>query len=1010
MRSATIRSRMLMLLAVTALVGTAARLLAAPPPRLSPQEQDPAVEAIIKTLETKAAALGDGVWTTASGLQDQPGTPASTVLQKAAWYLRDTVDGKPFLLFSQAGAFDDVGSKTQLALDSIYKNRIRSYSQSYLVLHMNYRPRQFLGDLRLKFVTDSPAVTTYVHLRATAFKDPRVAEDPKHPNAGVPLTVDVYYDTTRQAIALVTSADSERVTSQVTAWDKFGTNSLWPSLATCGHGTIDMPSKFSGKPLIISVAKFTPGADPGAPAAAAQQKGVTFYHGNPDDLRMPAAYATAVDANPTELTARVIWTQSLLATGAATDGLAQWKTLETALSNDADRQALAAILGPNLWAGAISGIHEAKQEAASAELVARWADLPKSSQGVAANLFGVWKELRNKPACQTTLALAKDKLITSFVASRDTGLLTNLMLLTKSAPAEAPGIEAALTQAAATPFPADGYSKSNLPLLLKAAYQAHQPARVAPYLGANSSLDPASSNLAKIDLAVDAFDTGYLSDGLEYWKAFDGGAAPAAATQPEQVVTWQKAQAGKIALAAAKGLGQKNAETQVPASLDLLKRLAVTELPEYPWREASLGVVNAWMRLRKSDANRTALASVDSALVGKFATSQNAETVRILIVAAAYKKDTDLIEPVLSQVAGSVLPPHGYTNTAPSALLNAVLQLAADDPAQVRRAEKYLSQINWDPKTPPEAKTAVPVIASLLNAGKAVDKGDTNVGGTLVDLYATASAREFLVADQELRKTSLTFAESLGARAMLARLAKDSAAAPAVYVSASAGKPGAQVYWDKVITRRETAPTAGKSPPQASAQVRLVGELGQSVEQVLKVPDFESKTWVALAQSDLLAPPLFTPMARVDYFNKGFAAAKSDELRLKALKPLTEVLLKADQYDLAAQTVDQLGNAIHDADAAQKVADLKKHIDWAKANYLASATAKAKKMEADRVSGRVTYLKDRIADAKTKGLPAENIAALEQSLEQLQIKAAEPKALSAPLPIPTAPSATPTSP
>lgn len=1010
--------------------GPGSTAFATVPPSLAPRTHEASVEGVIQTLQAKAEAAADGVWASSSERQDLPGVPWLTGLSGSQWYWRTTVQDRGYrnyTLFSDGQWFYDLPHRRRFAIDGLESGPKDYYGYSYYLLHLNLRPRQLLEAAGgLKHLGDRVIEgVTYAHLQADPERDQAFESDPYLNPKQARRRIDYYYDPAHQAIAGVEIHDRRggRQSAWVRQWDRFGTAHDWPK-KIAGHLT---PRKGQqGLPYLIQVDSFTAGEDPQMAVVKQAMQSQPFFAADTHLLRAVSVHAAAVAAEPGDLSARVALAQASFGADRPAQAVEQWLAVEGRLGEEPDRQFLNQVL---LRVGAASvkqGSLEEEQRAASVEIILRAVDfVPPEDSRDRIPLTGIlqaWQVLRQYPQYAPRLEAAEGKLIERLVASKGPNLAEELWRMARKEPAIQQKLDEALSRGLADPRSGEAYGNTIVAPHVAAAVEWEQWERAGQLLS-NLRWPPETPESARAMATV-------LQRLLEIRPQALAGAEQASAALAEcysqafgeglredrhvrelcrrLAVRW-----GAAATAARQADPQAaSAQQQVTASADQPRAM------EY-WR----AVIDQLLEVRslepdQIDARFAAAAELAAACQGQMNLTD-------------LRGRTHLRIGRLQALKRRVYPP-----AIPAASFQQALTAADSDALRLETINAWVGlwmSLREYPAAAQAVREAQPLmqseaarqsvqsLATLLEALPQVRAGAAPVGSLLAGGYGLAPGEP---EDQETADTRRQLAVALGAQAILARRSDPQASTAAQLVEASAAQPQAGAYWEAVIQRLLTLRSHGPAQTQEQAleaepgeseaepqtleaepgpqggplsaeqlearrqerqfQLMAVGELAAACQSRFDRPGLESRTWLAAGHSTLINTRLYSPLARLEHFNRAFAAADSDADRLEAIQAIVGVREEVGQHEEALQTLAGLRQSLQ-TPAAQEQADaLEGEIQQNQAAYAAAAQRRQNLVEIDRLEGQAAFLRQRLAEAQQRNRPAEDIASIETMVQQAQ--------------------------
>jgi hypothetical protein len=413
--------------------------------------------------------------------------------------------------------------------------------------------------------------------------------------------------------------------------------------------------------------------------------------------------------------------------------------------------------------------------------------------------------------------------------------------------------------------------------------------------------------------------------------------------------------------------------TEPQASAEMLVRLM--KLPQA--RLSNQELLATWKRLRAQPKLAEQLAPIEPQLLERLARSRNTMVIGGLMrMAVADEAVAGKIEPVLERVAATQLPPQGYRTSDFAGLV-----AGAIDAQQWDRAEKYLASPPWAPGTPEAGKAPATLLAKLIGERARAAEGTAEMGGVLAGDYQAGGALS-AIPDRLASVTAQRLAVDLGVVAV-------QAGAPAELVAAGADNPVAWVFWSDVI--RELMKKRVRGTAATQKLLETAEALGAAVEQQLKVPGFRSRTLLAIGTSrTLTSSSTYSATARTEYFNRAFAVAPSDELRVQAIRGIIAELTSQGQFDEVQQAVAGLKPSLATAEAQAWADGAAAQIERNQAQGEAQLRALEKQVETDRLAGQLAFLKGRLADAEARQRPAGELAALQQVIDQTDREMGEP--------------------
>ena len=468
---------------------TATSAEGAVPPALRQRTQEPAVETVIKALEDKAAAAGDGTWASDGGWQDVPATEWVTGIQGNQWYWR-APQGSRYesdTVFSDGELFYELPRRQWFGLDVAERGQRLEYRQGYYLLHVNLRPRQFLGAAAGLTALGEKQLdgVAYLHLQAHPQRDQSAAADPYLQRGQSRVVLDLYYDSARKAVARSVTTDvNARYECVVTAWENFGKAGQWPKRIESRQFLNDAPSGAQPRVHLITIDSFAAGADPQVAAVAQSVAVVPFFGSDARHLRQPTTYSALVAAQPENRTLKVALAEATLRAGDPGGGLSQWDALTQDLPEN-ERQRLTTVLAPSA-AWSLQRGYKTQPDASTA-IIVRLAGLPAEPQGPELPfepVWRAWKSLRRLSSVAEQIAAVEPTLLQRMARFGNPAVLVGLMRMAAANADDAAKINPVLDQVAAAQLPPEGYGQSQLAVLVSAAIEAKQWDRAERYLAA----------------------------------------------------------------------------------------------------------------------------------------------------------------------------------------------------------------------------------------------------------------------------------------------------------------------------------------------------------------------------------------------------------------------------------------------------------------------------------------------------------------------------------------------
>ena len=481
-------------------VGGGMPVVSAVEPPSAVQPQSPEVEAIIKQLEAKAAAM-EGTWTITFGRQGHSRDPLETLLQGGA----PGASGLPLkpLLQMLANCCTAMAptcfrcpEALRFQMDTVLGGNVYGADGGWLVLLANLQPRLFLQNLGglAKVGEETIDGVKLVHLQGDLAKNSPALAKTKWSSYLPPLpVVDVYVDPGKTTIARLELHSKQQPVRQmvVGGWEAIGSSSTWPKSVT-GRVIIAGPvgAKDADKPMVLQVQGFASGETKPLEEVQRQITAAPFFATPEPAIRPAAHYRSVLAQHPESLSDRVALTQALLVDSQTdlAEAMAQWKQVETSLADPKVRGPLTQTLAP-YGASAVRWMEPRvirSQAAASIALMGRLQeqlDDPHFAT-VAPAVQHVWQALHETPETRALVKSMDGPLLERFVRTGGIYVFRTLVKMSNHDKLDAALIEPALDSVLRTALPKTGFAESPLACLVLASITEDDLQRAKRYLSA----------------------------------------------------------------------------------------------------------------------------------------------------------------------------------------------------------------------------------------------------------------------------------------------------------------------------------------------------------------------------------------------------------------------------------------------------------------------------------------------------------------------------------------------
>lgn len=471
----------------------------------------------------------------------------------------------------------------------------------------------------------------------------------------------------------------------------------------------------------------------------------------------------------------------------------------------------------------------------------------------------------------------------------------------------------------------------------------------------------------RVFLAQSLFASNRPKAGLEQWQALEERVAAG----PDRELL-----ARALAVPAAGSMQRRALDdpAEGPACVQVLQRVLDTPLSDSEWSAVSAHVAEAWRAMLDRGSLAQQAAALEPVLVPRIAERGSYRALKLLVGLAERRgASAESIDNVLTTVAARPLPIEGLAGTQQSKLI--ALTIRDKHWARTRR---YVEALQWHAQTPDSARVPSTLIQALLGE---LDPQEPKAqdAARLVGYFSQTTDPNF-AADELMRDACRLFAGRAGVR--LIRVGISKGVTPSQFVAAAANNPAdAQAYWDSVIGTLLGLALQGT---EATGAIDLVHDLAVACQQQLGTAEYESRTWIRIAKSRLAKTRAFSPMQRVEYLNRGFAAASSDPVRLETMREIVAILEQSAQHEQAEQAVEGLGTSMQTEAGAAGVTALLAAVREDRTNFAAEIREREEKAEIDRINGQIAHLQERLAEAEAQDKAEGELQALRTLIEQAE--------------------------